>query len=64
MPRLGRLGKAQGDPLVHWAQHCARQYLQGMRQESEHFDMREARLRHFENRPTLPRFYRHDYDTQ
>lgn len=64
MPSFGRLGHAQGDPLVHWTQHYARQYLQAMRQESEHFDIREARLRHFENRPTLPRFYRRDHDTQ
>jgi hypothetical protein len=64
MPRLGRPGHAQGDPLVHWTQHYASQYLRAMRHESENFDMREARLRHFENRPTLPRFYRRDHDTQ
>ena len=64
MPCLGRPGAAQGDPLVHWTRHYARQYLQAIRQKSENFDMREARLRHFENRPTLPRFYRRDDRTQ
>lgn len=64
IPCLGRLGLAQGDPLVHWIRYYARQYLQAMRQKSENFDMCEARLRHFENRPTLPRFYRRDDSNQ
>ncbi|MGA8493775.1 MAG: hypothetical protein WB711_25370 [Terriglobales bacterium] len=59
-PCLGRLGHAQGDPLVHWTRHYAREYLHAMRRKSERIDMREARLRHFENRPTPPRFYRRD----
>jgi hypothetical protein len=60
VPCLGRVGHAQGDPLVHWTRHYAREYLHAMRRKSERVDMREARLRHFENRPTLPRFYRRD----
>jgi hypothetical protein len=60
VPCLGRLGHAQGDPLVHWTRHYALEYLHALRRKSERIDMREARLRHFENRPTLPRFYRRD----
>lgn len=58
IPRLGRLGHAQGDPLVHWTRHYAQDYLRHLKRETTEIDWAEARLRHLENRPTLPEFYR------
>jgi hypothetical protein len=58
VPCFGGLGHAQGDPLVHWTKHCAREYLRAMSRKPGTFDMREAKLRHLENRPDLPKFYR------
>lgn len=58
VPCLGRLGHAQGDPLVHWTGRYAREYLRAMGRKIGTVDMREARLRHFENRPEIPKFYR------
>jgi hypothetical protein len=58
IPCLGRLGHAQGDPLVHWTRHHARDYLRSMNRETTGIDWAEARLRYLENRPTLPKFYR------
>lgn len=57
---FGRLGQAQGDPLTHWTRHYARDYLRATQRAKERqtFDMRDARLRHLENRPALPKFYR------
>lgn len=43
VPHLG------DDPLAHWTQHYAKQYLRRPG---------EATLRHLENRPVLPKFYR------
>jgi hypothetical protein len=59
IPCLGRTRRGQGDPLLHSIQRYARDYLIAMRVQNQGpFDMREAKLRHLENRPTLPRFYR------
>jgi hypothetical protein len=63
IPSLGRLGHAQGDSLVHWIRHYAREYLRAIGQTLDRVDMREAQLRHLENRPTLPKFYRREGDT-
>ena len=58
VPSFGGLGRGQGDPLVHWTQQYAREYLHAMSHRVGTFDMREAKLRHLENRPDLPQFYR------
>jgi len=60
IPCLGRVGHAQGDPLVHWTRHYAREYLHAAGRKISDVDMREAKLRHLENHPMLPRFYRRD----
>jgi hypothetical protein len=57
-PSLGGLGLAQGDPLLHWVRHYAKDFLRNMHRKLGEFDMREAKLRHLENRPDLPKFYR------
>lgn len=56
--RLGPLGKNQGDPNVLWVRHYARDYLRHIRRNTAGIDWAEARLRHLETRPTLPKFYR------
>lgn len=58
IPCIGRLGHVQGDPLVHWTRHYAQQYLHAMSRQTGTFGRREAQLRHLENRPDLPKFYR------
>jgi hypothetical protein len=58
IPCLGRLGKAQGDPRVLWTRHYAQDYLRHMNRKTSGVDWAEARLRHLENRPTPPKFYR------
>jgi hypothetical protein len=63
IPCLGRLGQAQGDPRVHWTRHYAREYLQAAGRKIGDVDMREARLRHLESRPALPKFYRGKHGT-
>jgi len=57
-PSLGGLGLAQGDPLFHWVRHYASDFLRSMHRKLGEFDMSEAKLRHLENRPDLPKFYR------
>jgi hypothetical protein len=57
-PSLGRLGSAQGDPLFHSVRHYASDYLRRMHLKIGDVDMGEAQLRHLENCPTLPKFYR------
>lgn len=58
IPSLHRPGYGRVDPLVYWTKHYARQYLGYLRRKAGDSDMREAGLRHLENRPTLPRFFR------
>jgi len=58
IPSFGRPGHAQGDPLVHWIRYYARDYLRHANQRTTGVDWAEARLRHVENRPMLPKFYR------
>jgi len=58
IPHLGSRQNSQGDPLVHWVRHYAREYLAYMQRAIGGVDWREAGLRHLENRPQLPRFYR------
>ncbi len=48
VPHLG------DDFLANWVQHYARDFLRSMNDER----MRTAKLRHLENRPALPKFYR------
>jgi hypothetical protein len=57
-PSLGDVGSPQGDPLFHSVRRYARDYLRHMNRKIGDTDMGEARLRHLENRPTLPKFYR------
>jgi hypothetical protein len=57
-PSLGGFGSAQGDPLFHSVREYARDYLRHVHRKIGDLDMGEARLRHLENRPTLPKFYR------
>lgn len=64
IPCLGRLGKPQGDPRVLWIRHYARDYLRHMDRKTDGVDWAEARLRHLENRPTLPKFYRRQEPSQ
>ena len=45
MPRLSRLRGAHGDPLVHWIQYYAREYLGSMGRKIGSVDMPEAELR-------------------
>lgn len=56
IPSLRRPGHGKVDPLVHWIKHYARRYIRDSQPSS--FDNREARLRHLENRPVLPKFFR------
>jgi hypothetical protein len=58
IPCLSRREQVQGDPLVHWVRHYAREYLAFMRRQISGVDWRESGLRHLENRPKLPAFYR------
>ena len=58
IPCLGRLGQAQSDPLVHWTRYYAEEYLRSRERKIGETDWGEATLRHLENRPDLPRFYR------
>jgi hypothetical protein len=58
MPHVGSLRHAQGDPLVHWVQKYARDYLGSLSRNIGSVNTPEAKLRHLENRPTLPKFYR------
>ena len=58
IPCIGGLGRVQGDSLVHWTKHYAQEYLRAMSRQTGTFDRREAQLRHLENCPTLPKFYR------
>jgi len=57
-PSLGSLGRPQGDPLFHSVRYYAGDYLRHMRRKTGNLDMAEAKMRHLENRPTLPHFYR------
>ena len=58
IPRFGRSGDRRGDPLMHWIRHYAREYLHAMGRKIGTIDMHEAKLRHLENRPALPKFHR------
>jgi hypothetical protein len=60
IPSLGRLGQVQGDPLVHWTRHYARDYLSAMQRTGSGIDWKQAKLRHLESRPELPKFYRRE----
>ena len=57
-PSLGDVGSPQGDPLFHSVRRYARDYLRHMNRKIGDTDMGKARLRHLENRPALPKFYR------
>jgi alpha/beta hydrolase fold len=57
-PSLGGLGSAQGDPLFHSVRNFARYYLRRMHRKIGDVDLGEAALRHLENRPAPPNFYR------
>jgi hypothetical protein len=60
IPHFGSLHRSQGDRMVQWTQYYARQYLDRMDSPTHQagLDWREATLRHLENRPDLPKFYR------
>lgn len=57
-PSLGGVGSPRGDSLFDSVRHYARDYLRHMNRKIGDTDMGEARLRHLESRPTLPKFYR------
>jgi hypothetical protein len=57
-PALGSLGRGQGDPLVHWVRHYARDYLRSMHRTIDDVNINEIKLKHLESRPSLPKFYR------
>jgi hypothetical protein len=63
-PSFGGLGRAQGDPFDHWVRHYSKDFLRTMSRRFVGIDMRAAKLRHLENRPELPRFYRQPPPTQ
>jgi hypothetical protein len=52
LPHLG------GDQLAKWTQRYASEFLSDMNRKIGNLEMREVRLRHLENRPSLPKFYR------
>ena len=58
MPCLGQRGHATNDPMVLWVKHYAREYLRAMKDKLMPIDMVDVKLRHLENRPTIPNFYR------
>jgi hypothetical protein len=57
-PSLGSVSRPEGDPLFNSVRHYASEYLRSMHRKMGNVDMAEAKLRHLENRPTLPNFYR------
>jgi hypothetical protein len=59
-PLLATLAEAPslGDPIFDSVRHYASDYLRHMRRKIGNLDMAAATLRHLENRPTLPQFYR------
>jgi hypothetical protein len=58
IPCLGSLQHGQGDPLVHWTHRYASDYQRDLHEKSGDVDWAAVRLRHLENHPTLPKFYR------
>ena len=60
IPSLSSHGHGNPDPLVYWTKHYAKQYLGYLRRKVGDLDMREAGLRHLENRPVLPKFFRRE----
>jgi hypothetical protein len=56
-PALGRLAR-RGDPLFHSVRRYANDFLRHVHHKTGNLDVAEAKLRHLENRPTLPSFYR------
>ena len=57
IPHFGNLHHAQGDRMVQWTQYYARQSLHRIRNES--LPGLESWLKHLENRPEIPNYYRH-----
>jgi hypothetical protein len=55
---LAEIPHLRNDPLAHWTQHYARDYLRHSQKSVSGVDMRNMALRHLESRPDLPRFYR------
>lgn len=53
---LAELPHLRDDFLAHWVQYYAADFSRDMHDER----VRQARLRHLENRPTLPKFYRRE----
>jgi hypothetical protein len=57
-PALGSVSRPQEDSLVHSVRRYAGEYLRSMHRKIGNVDMAEAKLRHLENRPAVPNFYR------
>jgi hypothetical protein len=55
---LHHLGRGMGDPRVLWIKHYAKDYLTHAKRKDDRINWAEVRLRHLENRPALPKFYR------
>lgn len=61
IPHFGSLHREQGDRLVQWTQYYARECLHRIQHPFDPgINWREAMLRHLENRPELPKFYRRE----
>jgi hypothetical protein len=58
IPHIGNLRPAQGDLLVYWIKKYAGDYLGTVRHNIGTVNSPEAKLRHLENRPVLPKFHR------
>lgn len=55
---LRRLGRGPNDPRVLWIKYYAQDYLRNVKRGDDGINWAEVGLRHLENRPTLPKFYR------
>ena len=55
---LHHLGRGPSDPRVLWIKRYAQDYLRKVKRGDDRINWAEAGLRHLENRPALPKFYR------
>lgn len=62
IPHFGRLHRAEGDPLVKWTQYYSAFYLRQLGSVPIPGTSRaEMMLRHLENLPDVPKFYRREH---
>ena len=60
IPHRRPAGHGQGDPMLHWVRYYVRDYLRAIPRQIGWVNIREAKLRHLESRPALPKFYREE----